>query len=115
MDLLSPSVYRLYYAYLHRYWPSIPEDDPGHDIPHAIGNSGDKISDLEKYCMALQEREARAKQLSDFNNRIGEDIHLLKAIIESMRTRTSEMRKEAYEFQVCYSTLPHIYTLTLFL
>ncbi len=49
--------------------------------------------------MALQEHEFRVKQLNELNNKVSEDINLLKAIIESIRVRTSELRKDSYEFQ----------------
>lgn len=60
----------------------------------------DNISLQLKYSMALQEQEFRARQLHDLNNRVTEDINLLKAISESIRIRISDLRKESYEFQV---------------
>ncbi len=41
------------------------------------------------------------EELPENSDQVGSVEPLLKAIIESVRIRTSEMRKEAYEFQVC--------------
>lgn len=53
----------------------------------------------QKYNIALTEQDFRMKQLKALEVKAAEDINLLKAIIEGIKIRINEMRKETYEFK----------------
>lgn len=56
------------------------------------------LNQYQKYNIALAEQDYRNKQLKALESKASEDLHLLKAIIEGIKIRINEMRKETYEF-----------------
>jgi hypothetical protein len=93
---------RLFHAYLHRNLSDVREEDiDGVDLPLPAGAAppSGNIPLALKFAMALQEQDIRVQQLKDLSDKVVEDVSLLRAIIEAVKVRTDELRKDTYEFQ----------------
>lgn len=89
---------RLFDSYLHR---TLGELNMKMDDLDAIRQMPDEytIPMFLKLSMAVQEHEIRTNQVKKVNAKAVEDVNLLKAIIEGIKIRIDELRKETYEFQ----------------
>lgn len=77
-------------------------DDLQRELQKAQGKHFRKefsINQQQKLTIATNEHEYRTKQVKALEEKAAEDISLLKAIIEGIKIRISEMRKETYEFK----------------
>lgn len=93
---------RLMDSYLHRKAGDINFNELAREINKMGGRNQRKewnLSQYQKYSIAVQEHEYRTKQLKALEEKAAEDISLLKAIIEGIKIRINEMRKETYEFK----------------
>lgn len=93
---------RLMDSYLHRKAGDINFNELAREINKMGGRNQRKewnLSQYQKYSIAVQEHEYRTKQLKALEEKATEDISLLKAIIEGIKIRINEMRKETYEFK----------------
>jgi len=92
---------RLMDSFLHRKAGDINFNELAREI-NKMGRNARKdwtLSQYQKYSIAVQEHEYRTKQLKALEEKASEDISLLKAIIEGIKIRINEMRKETYEFK----------------
>ena len=100
---VSFSIYRLMDSYLYRKaGPDVNWEELQRDVLRAQGKHARKdfnINQQQKYSIALAEHEFRTKQLKALEDKAAEDISLLQAIIEGIKIRINEMRKETYEFK----------------
>lgn len=96
---------RLLDSYLHRKVGDINWEELERDVAKILGRKGDRKEKMmmeqypQLYNIALAEQEYRNKQLKALEEKAGEDISLLRAIIEGIKIRINEMRKETYEFK----------------
>jgi chromosome segregation ATPase len=97
---------RLFDSYLHRKAGDVNFNELARELNNRVGGrahlrrQGDRgLSEYDKYNIAMQEHEYRSKQLKALEDKAAEDISLLKAIIEGIKIRINEMRKETYEFK----------------
>lgn len=94
---------RLMDSYLHRKaGPEISWEDLQRDVLRAQGKHPRKdfnINQQQKYSIALAEHDFRTKQYKALEEQVAGDISLLQAIIEGIKIRINEMRKETYEFK----------------
>ena len=88
----------MFHAYLFQHLQPENEDEIDAEDLNGPQLSGSIPLNL-KYAMALQEEKLREKLLEELNTKVEEDVALLKAIIQSIKVRTNELRKETYEFQ----------------
>ncbi len=58
-----------------------------------------QLSDGDRLRIAQDEYEYRSKQLNGIEYKAKEDVSLLRSIIEGLKIRMNELRKETYEFQ----------------
>jgi hypothetical protein len=94
-------------SYLHRKVgkkenESVNWEELARDVAKAQGKHARKdftINPQQKYMIASAESEYRQDQLKSLEEKAGEDISLLQAIIEGIKIRINEMRKETYEFK----------------
>lgn len=92
---------RLFDSYLHRYEQNQTEDESAYVMakrapavmPHPV------ISQYQRYNIAIQEHDYRQSQYRLLEQKSDDDISLLVAIIEGIKIRVDEMRKETYEFK----------------
>lgn len=95
---------RLMMSYLHRKadGQDVNWDDLAREVAKAQGKYARKdfiVSAQQKYNIATSEAEYRTNQLKALEEKAAEDISLLQAIIEGIKIRINEMRKETYEFK----------------
>lgn len=97
---------RLMDSYLHRKAGDVNFNELARELNNKMGarayqrRQGERtLSEYDKYNIAMQEHEYRSKQLKALEEKASEDISLLKAIIEGIKIRINEMRKETYEFK----------------
>jgi len=93
---------RLFHAYLHRHLPDLRDDELDTvdlPLPPGAAPASGNIPLALKFAMALQEQDLRVQQLKELSDKVAEDTSLLRAIIEAIKIRTDELRKDTYEFQ----------------
>jgi len=94
---------RLMDSYLHRKAGDLNWEDVQREVNRlggrAVKQKDWKLTEYQKYNIAVAEQEYRTKQFKALEEKASEDISLLKAIIEGIKIRINEMRKETYEFK----------------
>jgi len=96
---------RLMDSYLHREAGNLNWEDVSRELSRAgqknskVRNRDYTLTQSQKYTIAVNEHEHRTKQYKELEYKAGQDISLLKAIIEGIKIRINEMRKETYEFK----------------
>lgn len=100
-DLLAKEN-RLMDSYLHREAGDVNFTELAKELSKMGGRNQRRewfLNQSQKYSIAVEEHEERTKQLKALEEKADEDISLLKAIIEGIKIRINEMRKETYEFK----------------
>lgn len=98
---------RLMDSYLHRKAGDLNWEEVQREVQKSNKQQGNKglrvkewtLTQFQKYNIAVAEHEYRTKQFKALEEKAAEDISLLKAIIEGIKIRINEMRKETYEFK----------------
>lgn len=91
---------RLFDSYLQRKVGEVNWDEIHKEVNKGRNRRTDwSLNQYQKYNIALAEHEFRTKQLKALEAKAAEDIGLLKAIVEGIKIRINEMRKETYEFK----------------
>lgn len=95
---------RLLDSYLYRKAGDVEDwEELEREVMRMAGRRGGHkdwtVAQYPLYNIALAEQDYRAKQLKALEEKAAEDISLLKAIIEGIKIRINEMRKETYEFK----------------